>query len=124
MCRYEKADPYVEFPTGMKIIFYNDSTHEAQTEITANYGINYTKSKIMEAKNNVVVINYAKQEELNTERLVWDQNRGVIYSDVFVKITRNANNEVIYGDGLESDESFEKYVIKNPSGVFEVDQDE
>ncbi|MEZ5197091.1 MAG: LPS export ABC transporter periplasmic protein LptC [Bacteroidales bacterium] len=70
----------------------------------------------MEAKNNVVVKNIQKNEFLETEHLIWDRNKGIIYTDVFVKITRD--EEVIYGDGMTSDQNFESYKIKNASGEF------
>lgn len=117
----EEEEPYIEFPKGVKVIFY-DSLEREQTQITARYGINYEDKRLMEARNKVVVINYEKDEKLETERLVWNQRKRIIFSDVFVKIT--TRDKVIYGDGLESDESFTKYTIKNPSGVIEADEDE
>lgn len=117
MERYEDKENIFEFPDGFKIIFY-DSVMEPQSVITANYGISYEKKKTMEAKNNVVVKNLKKNEQLDTEHLVWDQRKGIIYSDVFVKITKP--DEVIYGDGLTSDENFDYYEIENPTGEFQV----
>ncbi len=117
MVRHEVADPYMEFPEGFKVIFY-DSLMQPKSEITAKYGIVYEKRDVMEAKNNVIVKNVKKQEQLNTEHLIWDRKKRLIYSDVFIKITKP--DEVLYGDGLRSDENFESYVIKNPSGEFNV----
>ena len=106
---------------GFKIIFL-DSVLNPKSQITANYGISFEKKKIMEAKNNVVVKNIEKGEQLDTEHLVWDRNKKTIYSEVFVKITRD--EEVIYGDGLISDQNFEYYKIKNASGEFSINTDE
>lgn len=121
MNNYKKSNTYVEFPEGFKVIFY-DSDLNPKSEITANYGIRYERTKIMEAKNNVVVRNMGKNEQLNTEHLIWDENKQIIYSEVFVKITRS--EEVLYGDGLTSDQGFENYTIKNPTGEFKIDPDE
>ncbi len=79
------------------------------------------RKKKMEAKNNVIVTN-AKGEILNTEHLIWDQNTHKIYSDVFVKIT--TATQILFGKGLESDERFEKYRIKNPTGFIYIDKEE
>ncbi len=121
MTRNEDNESYIEFPDGFKIVFF-DSVLNPKSEITANYGISFEKKKIMEAKNNVVVKNIEKGEQLETEHLVWDRNKKTIYSEVFVKITRD--DEVIYGDGLISDQNFEYYKIKNASGEFHIDTDE
>jgi len=121
MKRYEEEDKYIEFPDGFKIIFY-DSIMNPKSQITANYGIRFENEKRMEAKNNVVVISIEKDEQLDTEHLVWDERKKIIYSDVFVKITRA--DEVLYGDGLTSDQDFEKYTIKNPTGEFQIKPDE
>lgn len=115
MKKNDKEDSYFEFPEGFKIIFF-DSLDRPESQITAMYGISYEKKKIMEAKNNVVVNNIQKEEFLETEHLIWDRSKGIIYTDVFVKITRNG--EVIYGDGMTSDQNFESYKIKNASGEF------
>ena len=121
MIKQESDDSYFEFPKGFKVIFY-DSLMNQTSQITANYGIRYEKKKIMEAKNNVVVTNFEKNETLETEHLVWDEAKRTIYSDVFVKITRP--DEVLYGDGLTSDQDFTKYEIKNVSGEFQINPDE
>ncbi|MCD4746265.1 MAG: LPS export ABC transporter periplasmic protein LptC [Bacteroidales bacterium] len=121
MNRYLKKEPYWEFPDGLKIVFY-DSIMSVKSQLTANYGISYENRKILEAKNDVVVINNEKNERLNTEHLIWDQKKGIIYSDVFVKIT--TEDETLYGEGLESDEKFDSYTIKNPTGEFKIKQDE
>jgi LPS export ABC transporter protein LptC len=121
MVRIEDDEPYMEFPEGFKAIFY-DSVLNPESEITANYGISYENTKIMEARNNVIVKNMEKGERLDTEHLIWDRKKGIFYSDVFVKITRA--DEVLYGDGLTSDQSFDRYTIKNPTGEFELNPDE
>ncbi len=93
-----------------------------ESQIVADYGIRFDKTKLMEAKNNVIVTSIKNSEQLETEHLVWDEKKKIIYSDVFVKITRS--EEVLYGDGLTSDEEFSAYTIKNPSGEFQVNPDE
>jgi LPS export ABC transporter protein LptC len=121
MYNYENENGYIEFPEGFKVIFYNDDL-TPKSEITARYGIRYEKTKIMEAKNNVIVKNLDKNEQLNTEHLIWNEGKQVIYSEVFVKITRA--DEVLYGDGLTSDQDFENYTIKNPTGEFAIKPDD
>ena len=121
MIRIEEEESYFEFPEGFEATFY-DSLLQPQSIITANYGISYEQKKLMEARNDVVVRNIDKQEQLNTEHLVWDRKKGIIYSNVFVKITKP--DEVIFGDGLTSDQNFDFYEIDNPTGEFQVYPDD
>ena len=110
---YEGDDPYSEFPQGLKIVFF-DSLMNITSQLTAEYGISFDKQKLMEARKNVVVINNRKHEQLNTEVLTWNQNTKKIYSDKFVKITQPG--KVIFGEGMQSDETFEVWEIRKPKG--------
>ena len=76
----------------------------------------------MEARGNVVVINYKTGERLDTEELIWDQAKELIYSYKFVKIT--SEDGVLYGDTLLADQDFSKRRILHPSGEIEVKDDE
>lgn len=115
------TDPYILFPEGLFIVFYDSEMNEEST-LTADYGKNYTQRKLFVAKKNVVVINLLKNEKLNTEELNWDQRKKSIYSNVNVKIT--TPTEVLYGTGLQSDERFDRYEITNPKGEVEVEDKE
>jgi LPS export ABC transporter protein LptC len=118
--RYAGTEPYIVLPEGIKVYFY-DSLMNVKTFLRAGYAIKYERSDLMEARNDVVVIN-SIGEKLNTEHLIWDQNRRVIYTNVFVKITRK--DEILLGDGMEADENFDKWIIKKPKGSFFINIDE
>ena len=105
---------YIVFPKGVKIDFYDDSLN-VSSKLKADYGIRYDKDEKMEVKRNVEVVN-VKGEKLNTEHLIWDGKKHLIYTEAFVKITRG--EEVSYGDGLESNEDFTRYHIKHFQGSF------
>ena len=107
---------YIEMPKGVEVYFY-DSLNKVKSLLTANYAIDYENKKLMEAENNVVVVN-EKGEKLNTEHLTWDQNKKIITSDKFVRIT--TKDEVLFGDGLDADEGFNKWVIKKPKGILNI----
>ncbi len=120
--RYVGQKAYMELPKGMEIIFYNEQKKQ-QTKLTADYGIGFDSGngmERMEAKRNVVVIN-EKGDKLNTEHLIWDAVTKKIYTDAFVKIT--TKDEVLYGDGLEANQDFSEYEIKNPKGNIKVNEE-
>ena len=118
-CLNEGDDAHSEFPKGMKIIFF-DSLMNITSQLTADYGISYDKRKIMEARNNVVVVNNRKHEQINTEQLIWNQVTRKISSDKFVKIT--TPEKIILGDGFDSNETMDDYTIKKLRGTILVNE--
>ena len=121
MYAFEGEEPYMEFPEGFIIEFY-DSLFNITSTITGEYGIHYIEKRFMEARNDVVVTSYETGERLNTEELMWDQKKELIYSYKFVKIT--SDDGVIYGDTLEAKQDFSWRRIKNTSGEIGVKDDQ
>ena len=116
--RYEKEEPYMEFPEGLQLLFF-DSLMNVKSELTANYGISWEKKKLMEVKDDVVITDFAKDEVLNTEHIIWDQAKKEIYSEVFVK--RTNKDGVMYGEGFSADENLKSYKLIQPRGVLTVE---
>jgi LPS export ABC transporter protein LptC len=114
IARYGGTEPVDSFTKGMRVDFYDDSLH-VTSHVSANKGIMHhnKNSQLMEADNNVVVVN-KKGEQLNTEQLFWDQTKHSIYTNKFVKIT--TASQILYGDGLVSNEDFTDYRITNIKG--------
>ena len=119
--RYINEEPYIEFPDGLHLFFY-DTAMTVKSELTANYGINWENKKLMEVKDDVVITNHDKNEVLNTEHVVWDQQKKKIYSDVFVK--RTTPDGVIYGEGFDADESLNSWKLRKPRGEFLFEEEE
>ncbi len=118
--RWTNAEkPYMEFPKGLNLFFY-DSLGHVESTLKADYAIQYPDEKRVEVKHNVEVVN-GDEETLNTEHLIWLQAEEKIYTEEFVKIT--TPDEIIYGDGLEANQQFTKYRIKNIKGTIAVDED-
>jgi LPS export ABC transporter protein LptC len=109
---FNVPEPYTEMPKGIYVEFYNDSS-KIKTTLKADYGIRYEKTKRTEVKTNVVVVNVAG-ETLNTDKLDWDEGTRKIYTDVFVKI--KTKNDELQGTGMEANEDFSEWDIKNPVG--------
>jgi LPS export ABC transporter protein LptC len=118
--RFSGDYPYLEFPKGFYVRIY-DSLRQVETTITGDYGKRIETTRIMEAKGNVVVRNEKKQEQLNTEQLAWDEKKHSIYTRFPVKIT--TPGKVLFGDGMESNETFSDYTIIRPRGQMTVKRD-
>lgn len=116
MEHYAGDNAYIEFKKGAIAVFYDKNLKE-ETRMSAKYVIKKQKENIIDAKNNVVVIN-EKGEQLNTEHIIWDQPHDKITSDAFVKI--RTKDQIIFGEGLESNQSFTKYHIIKPKGIINI----
>ncbi|MDB9708305.1 LPS export ABC transporter periplasmic protein LptC [Salibacteraceae bacterium] len=111
-------EPYDEFNNGIRVLSFNKKG-ELESEITADRATNFPKRDFMVAKDSVVL----KDKEgkmLNTELLNWDNTTNKIYTDKFVKIT--TPSEILYGDGLEAEQDFSRYEIKNIKGRIKIDE--
>jgi LPS export ABC transporter protein LptC len=109
----------IEFTEGVEVKFYDEDGSESG-ELKAKYAINNTKTEQMIARNNVQLVNKLEGKRLETEELIWDQKTGRIYSDKFSKIT--SKQEVIYGDGFESNQDFSQYRILKIRGIVNMEE--
>ncbi len=118
---YPQVDePKREFPKGIDVTFFDNFGRES-TRLKANHATQYVTQNRWHARGNVVVVN-DKGEQLNTEELYWDQRNEKIYSDKKVKIT--TDNEVIFGEGFEADQTFNNYTIKKVTGQITLQDEE
>jgi LPS export ABC transporter protein LptC len=117
--RFTGEKNYFETPDGLHVFFY-DNYPVVKTQLKADYGVGKDSTNTidrMEVKRNVVVIN-EKGDKLNTEHLIWDAKKKRIYTKEFVKIT--TKDEVIWGNGLDADEDFSHYEIKDVKGQINI----
>jgi LPS export ABC transporter protein LptC len=119
MEEYGVENKYIEMTEGIKVLFYDSLLHVTST-LTANYATHKVTEKIMEAKNDVVVIN-DKGEKLNTEHLLWYEDSSKIYTEEFVKIT--TADEIIMGEGMEANQDFSKWKIYKIKGTINIKEE-
>jgi LPS export ABC transporter protein LptC len=110
------SEPFTVMPKGFFVTLF-DEEEKISATLKGKFGVRFDQSKRMEARYDVVVVN-TKGEKLETERLVWDEVNNRIYTDAFVKIT--TDKEVITGKGLESNQDFSVYEIKDVTGIFQI----
>ena len=101
--QYDKADPpYSDFRQGIKVTLFN--TQDDSVRVTSKYA-KCTNNNLWELRDSVVVINESN-EKLETEVLFWNQEKDLIYTDRFVKMT--SEDEISQGIGFESDSHLTK----------------
>lgn len=115
----DEDDNYIEMPEGMEVLFF-DSLMHVKSRLTAKYSIHKVSEKVMEAYNDVEVVN-ENGEQLNTEKLIWKQDSAKIYSDKMVKIT--TKDEIILGEGMEAEQDFTEYKIHRIKGIINIEED-
>jgi LPS export ABC transporter protein LptC len=105
------------YPKGVNIIFYDkDGSISATLRSDRAKKVKEKDKELYTAYGNVVVVNKKKGETVNTEELNWSPTTRKIYTDKFVTIT--TAEEVLKGQGLDTDQDFSFTQIRKPEGVF------
>lgn len=102
---------------GVELTFY-DASGAAGSVLTARRGSILSKQHRMEVDEQVVFTN-VRGEKLETEQLIWSQDSDRVWTSKPVKITRA--QDIIYGQGLDANEDFTHYTIRNITGSLAVD---
>lgn len=118
MIAYDKnqSEPFIFFPKKIKIIFYNQQQIPTST-LSAHQAVYFTKTQKAYLKYNVNFIN-DKHEHLITENIVWNQSTGKITTDQPIQII--TPTQIIKGNGIECEEDFSNYTIKNITGIIQI----
>jgi LPS export ABC transporter protein LptC len=108
-----KEKPYSEFTSGVKVVFY-DGKPVPEGSVTARYAKYTDSNNLWELKDSVVVINQ-NNGKLETELLYWDQQKDLIYTDRFVRITND--DQITLATGFESDSKLKVQKLKKVSAI-------
>jgi LPS export ABC transporter protein LptC len=109
-------EPYMEFPKGIFVQLY-DSLKNVKAEVRSKYAIFNEKQKIWEARKDVIVIS-TDGKKLNTEQLFWDQNKKIIYSNKFCRVTTPSAS--LTGNKFTATEDFSSYELTDVKGPLQV----
>ncbi len=108
-------NPRSEFAEGITADFYN-ADHIKQSRLTAKFAVRYLKKNYILVQDSVIVTTI-RNEKLETSELQWDEKKGTVETDKFVKVS--TPKEVIYGYGLEAKDDFSYWKIKAVTGRME-----
>lgn len=104
--------PYSEFPKGLKVISF-DKNGDSIT-ISSNYGISYSRTKVTEISDKVIIENHKQRIKLFTDQLFWDQNTHFFYTEKPFLLTTPTDS--IRGIGFESNESLLNWNMRKTYG--------
>jgi LPS export ABC transporter protein LptC len=113
--RYD-TDPkhtYDLFPKGLNVYGYNEEGL-LETSIVSDQAKHSIKDgeEFWSAYGNVVVKNFIKGEQMETDTIFWDQKEKKIYTHCYVKLF--SPQGYMQGVGMESDEMARNAVLLNP----------
>ena len=114
-----KNPPYWAFEKGVYLEKF-DSLFQVDASIKADTAYFYNKEELWKLMGNVDVKNL-KGERFNTDLLYWDQRKQKVYSDQFIRIEQP--DRIITGRGFESNQQMTVYTIRQPEGIFYVDEE-
>jgi len=106
----DRTNPIDEFPIGIHVNFYDDN-QRVSSYLDAKFALRMEKDKQIIVRDSVVFYNN-KNEKLETNELIWDEENQMISSEKFVMITRPAQGDTIMGYGIVANEDFSRFEIK------------
>lgn len=112
--------PYVDLNKKLRVEFY-DPDLKVESTLTAKYARYFPDEDNIIVRDSVVVIN-KKGEKLQTEELIWNQKIERFYTEKQVIITKDG--QITYGDGMEANQDFTWFRIKNQRGSIPVNKSE
>jgi LPS export ABC transporter protein LptC len=109
----ERENPYDEFPSGVKLEFF-DEQKQASSVLTSKYAVRYAQKNMVILRDSCVWQSISNQEKLESYELIWDENLRKVYSGKLVIIT--TPKEKIWGYGFETNSDFTHWKINKPQG--------
>lgn len=108
-----KGFPYREFPEGLKVKFIDEEN--LTNTVTADYGIIYDETGLIDLQGNVVVIT-SDSTRLMASQLYWDQTNNWVFTDRpnTIRFKNGALNE---GQGFDSNQDFSNFRSRSNVGV-------
>lgn len=112
--RFKDLQHQLVFSNGFEVVFYNDSGSIKSVLKAVNAKVDEINNIMMASES--VILTSSEGKKLETEELIWDENKNKIYTDKKVIIT--TGKEVIEGKGFESNPDFSEYSISKIHGIF------
>ncbi len=113
---FELGDQIDEFQEGVRLEFLDGDRLSAW--LTADWAKRSSKYKGTEMKGRVTLVNKLGQK-LETTKMYWDENKGLLHSREFVRLTDG--EEVMHGFGFQTDEEFKRFELTSAEAEVEVD---
>tara|TARA_B100000497_G_C7600664_1_gene360929 strand:+ start:196 stop:765 length:570 start_codon:yes stop_codon:yes gene_type:complete len=98
-----------EYPAGLDIVFHNKSNN-SKSLISADYA--FVDENGLTTIKGDVLIQSEKGDRLETSHLLWDQQFRTLQSEKMIRLIQ-ATGDTTFGFGLNANEDFSRFQIKN-----------
>lgn len=112
----DKKNPRQEFPDGLSVDFFSPNGR-ISSKLNAKFGLRYENKNQVIVRDSVVWES-GRNEILETEELIWDEDKEKLYTNKYVTIIRP--DEIIFGYGFESNQDFSYSKINAIEGIIKV----
>lgn len=117
---FDQADtPYWDFPQGLRFERFN-TNYDIDAAIQCDKAVYYNEVKLWHLEGNIRAKNL-NGDRFFTEELFWNQNDECVSSDSMITIIQE--DKKIVGYGFTSNQTFTKYIIHHPTGIFPVKEE-
>jgi len=113
-------DIFWDFPEGLHVERFDRSLNP-DANIQSDRAVFFDTQKLWKFSGNVQATNL-NNEKFESDVIFWDQRNARIYSDELIHITQK--DKIITGIGFESNQTLTRYTIRNPQGIFPVEEEE
>ena len=110
---YYKPEHVTNFKGFLSVDFFNNAG-EKVSRLTSLIGNFNHDEGIVEVEDSVRLINFSKQQVLETEYLIWNKEDSTIRTDR--NVTVRSPKEIIKGKGLVTKQDFSFFEILEPTG--------
>lgn len=107
---FERNELKEIFPEGLYVEFFSENG-TITSYMEAKYATRIERLGTIIAEQDVVVYNKQK-DKLITSKLIWNEFDETLNTSRYVRITRPAKGDTIYGYGLTTDQEFSRFEIK------------
>lgn len=116
---YHADTPYIEFPIGLHVDFYKDSSL-VESIIDAKYSRYFSNQGKILLQDSVVVHNLLTGDSLKTNEMWWDQNQHLFYGSKHVVMYMKGMQNT-QGIGWTCKQDFSQYTIdSNTTGTMQI----
>lgn len=115
----DRTEPRQEFIDGMQVDFFGSDGHIITSTLVSQYAIRLEREGRVIARDSVVWSSI-NGEKLETEELIWEENRAQVYTQKFARIT--TPRQIIYGHGFRANQDFSNARILQVEGVVNIDE--
>ncbi|WP_108422675.1 LPS export ABC transporter periplasmic protein LptC [Flagellimonas amoyensis] len=109
------------FPKGLKVDFFDDK--DQKSVITANYGIVYTQTNLIDLQGNVVIESH-DGKKLETDQLFFDRKNNWIFTEGEFTYTNPEDGTVMDGMGMDFNKDFTFFKAHKTFGLMTIKEED